>query len=62
MNNEFSQQLWIGALREGGYNYCIKGFLDDDYENKIKACDVFMEELKQIKEFYQRLVNERSEK
>lgn len=52
---KYIKELWIGR-GDKYWHWEIKGYAEDDYVGKIEACDDFMEELKNIKDFYKRLL------
>ena len=56
VNKDYQTQLWIGWIDGGGFNYEIKGFDDNDYRGKAEICDKFIQNLKDIRDYYSRLV------
>ena len=56
----YIKELWIGRA-SGYWNWEIKGIDKEDYLRKVEACDMFAEELKFIREFYQGLIEEGKE-
>lgn len=52
---KYIKELWIGR-GDGYWHYEIKGYDENDYAGKVKACDDFTEELKNIKDYYKHLL------
>lgn len=54
---KYISELWIGRAK-GYWNWEIKGFGDDDFKGRAKACEDFLEEVQSIKKYYEDLSRE----
>ena len=54
----YDKEVWIGNIGGAhGWNWKIKGVDAEDYKGRVDACNEFICVLKDMRDFYKRLVD-----
>ena len=52
----YTKEIWIGRLsNHHGYNWHLKGIEEEDYEGRAELCDEFLNILRDVQAYYERI-------